>query len=91
MNIAVLLYNGVADLDALSLYGVLGAAQTSLDEEALNLYTVARSRMSVQTAGGLVVTPHWAFMSAPPPDVLVIPGGDIDTVKKGPGGYGVPW
>jgi transcriptional regulator GlxA family with amidase domain len=81
MNIAVLLYNGVADLDALSLYGVLGAATTSLGEEA-SLYTVARSRMSVQTAGGLVVTPHWAFMSAPPPDVLVIPGGDIDRVKK---------
>lgn len=82
MNIAVLLYNGVADLDALGVYGVLGAAKTSLDEEALNVYTLARSRMSVQTAGGLVVTPHWAFMSAPVPDVLVIPGGDVDTAKK---------
>lgn len=82
MNIAVLLYNEVADLDALSVYGVLGAAKTSLDEEALNLYTVARSRMSVQTAGGLVVTPQWAFMSAPVPDVLIVPGGNVDAVKK---------
>ena len=81
-NIAVLLYNGVADLDALGVYGVLGAAKSALSEDALNLYTVARSRMSVTTAGGLVVTPHWAFMSAPPPDVLLIPGGDVDTVKK---------
>ena len=82
LKIAVLLYNGVADLDALGVYSVLGAAKTTLPEDTLELFTVARSRMSVTTAGGLVVTPHWAFMSAPPPDVLVIPGGDVDTVKK---------
>ncbi len=82
LKIAVLFYNGVADLDALGVYGVLGAAKSALPEDALGVYTVARSRMSVTTAGGLVVTPHWAFMSAPPPDVLVIPGGDVDAVKK---------
>ena len=82
MNLAVLLYNGVADLDAFGVYGVLGAAKPFLDEDALNLYTVARSRMSAQTAGGLIVTPHWAFMSAPVPDVLVVPGGDVDAAKK---------
>ena len=82
VNIAVLLYNGVADLDALGVYSVLGAAKSALPEDALGVYTVARSRMSVTTAGGLVVTPHWAFMSAPPPDVLIVPGGDVDTVKK---------
>ncbi len=82
MNIAVLLYNEVLELDAFGPYSVLGAAKEDLDEDALNLYTVARSRMSVQTAGGLVVTPHWAFMSAPAPDVLVVPGGAVDTVKR---------
>ena len=82
LKIAVLLYNGVADLDALGVYSVLGAAKPALPEDTLELYTVARSRMSVMTAGGLVVTPHWAFMSAPPPDVLVVPGGDVDTIKK---------
>ena len=82
MKIAVLLYNEVADLDALGVYGVLGAAKPMLGEDALNVATVARSRMSVQTAGGLVVTPHWAFMSAPVPDVLVVPGGNVDAVKK---------
>ena len=82
LKIAVLLYNGVADLDAMGVYSVLGAAKTVLPEDTLELFTVARSRMSVTTAGGLVVTPHWAFMSAPPPDVFVVPGGDVDTVKK---------
>lgn len=82
MNIAVLLYNDVADLDALGVCGVLGAAKPFLDEGALELYTVARSRMSVVTAGGLIVTPHWAFMSAPPPDVLVVPGGNVGGTIK---------
>lgn len=82
MNIAVLLYNEVSELDAFGPYSVLGAAKGALDEDALNLYTVARSRMSVLTAGGLVVTPHWAFMSAPAPDVLIVPGGAVDAVKR---------
>lgn len=82
MNIAVLLYNEVSELDAFGPYSVLGAAKGALAEDALNLYTVARSRMSVLTSGGLVVTPHWAFMSAPVPDVLVVPGGGVDTVKR---------
>ena len=82
MNVAVLLYNDAADLDALGVYSVLGAAKPFLDEDALSLYTVARSRMSVVTGGGLIVTPHWAFMSAPPPDVLVVPGGNLEAVTK---------
>lgn len=82
MNIALLLYNDAADLDALGVYSVLGAAKAFLEEDALSLYTVARSRMSVVTGGGLIVTPHWAFMSAPPPDVLVVPGGNLEAVMK---------
>jgi transcriptional regulator GlxA family with amidase domain len=82
MNVAVLLYNDVAELDAFGPYSVLAAARGALAEDALDLYTVARSRMSVLTAGGLVVTPHWAFMSAPAPDVLVVPGGAVDGVKR---------
>ena len=82
MNVAVLLYNDAADLDALGVYSVLGAAKAFLDEDTLSLYTVARSRMSVVTGGGLIVTPHWAFMSAPPPDVLVVPGGNLEAVTK---------
>ena len=77
-----MLYNDAADLDALGVYSVLGAAKAFLEGDALSLYTVARSRMSVVTEGGLIVTPHWAFMSAPPPDVLVVPGGNLEAVTK---------
>jgi transcriptional regulator GlxA family with amidase domain len=82
MNIAVLLYNEVSELEAFGLYSVLSAAKALLPEGEHEVYTVARSRMSVQTLGGLVVTPHWAFMSAPEPDVLVVPGGQTQTVRR---------
>ena len=51
MKIAVLLYNDVSELEAFGFYSVLAEARAHLPEvvpeEALDLYTVARSRMSV--------------------------------------------
>ncbi len=82
MKIGVLLYNEVSELEAFGFYSVLAEARAGLPEDTLDLFTVARSRMSVQTRGGLVVTPHWAFMSAPEPDILVVPGGQTQTVRR---------
>lgn len=76
MNIAVVLFHEVHELDAVGPYSTIHAAKRFLDEpESFNLYMVAKSRNSVETAGGLVMTPHWAFASAPTPDVLIVPGG----------------
>ncbi len=96
MNIALLLYHRVNELDMVGPYTTLYTAKHFLKEqhlakqdlaagaqtngerepgEAFGLYTVAKSRNSVETSGGLIITPHWAFNSAPPPDVLIVPGG----------------
>lgn len=76
MNIAVLLFHEVHELDAVGPYSALYAAKKFLDDpDDLNLYMVAKSRNSVQTSGNLVITPHWAFISAPEPEVLIVPGG----------------
>lgn len=46
------------------------------DESApFRVFTVARSRSSVRTTGGLEVVPHHALATAPPIDLLVVPGG----------------
>lgn len=78
MNIALLLYHHVNELDLVGPYTALHTAMRLLEapegEEAA-LYTVAKARNSVESSGGLIITPHWAFASAPPPDVLVVPGG----------------
>ena len=81
MNIALLLYHEVHELDVVSTYSVIRTASASADD--LNLFTTAKSRNSVQTSGGLTVTPQWAFMSAPEPDVLIIPGGaGVDAASR---------
>ncbi len=41
----------------------------------LNVFTIAKSRNSVETSGGLVITPHRTFASAPTPEVIIVPGG----------------
>lgn len=41
----------------------------------LNVFTLAKSRNSVETSGGLVITPHRTFASAPTPEVIIVPGG----------------
>ena len=83
MNIATVLYHEVHELDVVSVYSVIRAASNSVAEDDLNLFTTAKSRNSVQTSGGLTVTPQWAFMSAPEPDVLVIPGGaGVDAASR---------
>jgi transcriptional regulator GlxA family with amidase domain len=58
------------------------AAVAEVDEKPapfvspLDFFTIARSRMSVVAAGGLLVTPNYAFTATPPKlDVLIIPGG----------------
>ncbi len=76
MNIAVLLFHDVHELDVVGPYSVINAARAFLDDpEALSLQTIAKSRNSVQTSGGMVITPHWAFASALQPELLIVPGG----------------
>ena len=62
---------GTADAD-------VAAADVPAEEARqpkLNVFTVAKSRNSVETSGGLVITPHRTFASAPPPDIMIVPGG----------------
>lgn len=83
MNIGIVLYHHVHELDVVSCFSSLHAANTMSETEALNIYTLAKARNSVETSSGLVITPHWAFMSAPEPDILIVPGGKgVDAACK---------
>lgn len=76
MNIGVLLFHEVNEFEVVGPYTVLNTAKAFLDTpETLDLFTVAKSRNSVQTSAAMTITPTWAFMSAPPVDVLIVPGG----------------
>lgn len=76
MRIGILLYHHVSELEAVGAVAVFSAARTLLDDpEALEVFTVAKSRNSVQTAAEMTITPTWAFASAPTAAGLVVPGG----------------
>jgi transcriptional regulator GlxA family with amidase domain len=75
MNIAILLYHEVNEFEAVILFHILHTAKQLSQVEDLEVFTLAKARNSVQTSGGLTITPLYAFMSCPQPDVLIIPGG----------------
>ena len=75
MNIAVLLYHEVNEFEAVTLFHILHTAKEMSQMEDLEVFTLAKARNSVQTSGGLTITPLYAFMSCPQPDILLIPGG----------------
>lgn len=68
--IAIPVYAGVSELE-LSLMVTL--ARLCEGEDAVR--TVNRSRASIVTAGGLVMTPHVLYAALPEPAALYLPGG----------------
>nr|WP_221276906.1 DJ-1/PfpI family protein [Deinobacterium chartae] len=79
MNVAVLVFAGVSELDLGTLLGLFGRAGERTTEpqgpRLLEVYTLARSRASVQGTAGLVLTPQYALAAAPDPQLIVVPGG----------------
>ena len=75
VNIACLLYHYVNELEFMSVYSTL---RKSDNPEGLkfNTYTLAKSRNAVETESDVIISPHWGFMSAPEPDVIIIVGGN---------------
>lgn len=74
-TIAILLFDGVEELDAIGPYEVFGIAEQFFDD-VCRVYTVAHSSDPVTCVNGLRLLPHHTFETAPTPDILVVPGGD---------------
>ncbi|MCH2667182.1 MAG: DJ-1/PfpI family protein [Deinococcales bacterium] len=76
MNVAVLIYHHVSELGVVAPISVMGTAKRLQGSDSeLAVFTVARSRLSVQTVSEVILTPTWAFASVPQIDVLFVPGG----------------
>jgi putative intracellular protease/amidase len=74
-KVAVLVFNGCQIIDFTGPYEMFGAA-------GCEVYTVAASKDQITTAMGLTVVPKYSFADAPPPDVLVIPGGGVKAASE---------
>lgn len=75
VNIGVFVFDGAEELDYAGPWEVLGAWAMQFPDDGIELFTVAPEGSPVTSAKGLVVVPDYSWVSAPPIDVLVYPGG----------------
>src|SRR4029077_882287 len=67
-NVAIFVFPGVQVIDFAGPYEVFS-------ESGMNVYTVGETVAPLHTAGGLTITPKYSFVNAPPPGLVVLPGG----------------
>lgn len=77
LRVAVLVFNGVQDID-------YGGPMEVFGQTGAQIFTVAATTDSVRSTFGIHMQPDYAFESAPAADIIVVPGGDISSVIHNP-------
>jgi len=75
-KVAVLIYEGVYQLDFAGPMEVFTDAGLDEDAPFFDVYTVSDSTSGLRTHTGLQVTPAFSIHDCPPSDILVVPGGN---------------
>jgi putative intracellular protease/amidase len=76
-SVAILIFDGVQIIDYTGPYEVLGQAH-------FNVFTVSEKGTKITTSMGMSVNPAFSFATSPEPDILVLPGGEVDAVTANP-------
>ncbi len=74
-NVAVLVFPGVELIDFAGPYEVFG-------QGGFRPYLVGVSKEPIRTSMGVTITPQYDFSDCPESDVLVLPGGGIDSAQN---------
>jgi putative intracellular protease/amidase len=77
-NVAVLVFEGVELLDFAGPAETFSQAQDSEGNDLYNVYLVSKDGKMLKSQGFVQVTPNYSIKNAPKPDILVIPGGDVN-------------
>jgi putative intracellular protease/amidase len=77
-NVAILIFPGVQIIDYTGPWEVLGHAQSVNGKPAFHMYTVSDSTDPITTSMGMSVNPTFRFGKEPKPDLIVVPGGNVD-------------
>jgi transcriptional regulator GlxA family with amidase domain len=83
LNVAIFLFDGVEVLDFAGPFEVFSRtrltpgveSRRSEDSAPFRVFTIAPDLNPVNAVGGLRVLPHYDLATAPPIDILVVPGG----------------
>jgi putative intracellular protease/amidase len=76
-NLAILIFDGVQIIDYTGPYETFGHTYSE-DGPPFNIYTVSEKSAAITTSMGMSVNPKYSFENAPLPDILVVPGGDVE-------------
>ncbi len=76
-KVAILLFDGVDVIDYAGPFEVFMNAP-------MEVFTVSPNGATVTTAGGMKVIPTYSFDNAPAADALLVPGGNVRTIKSDP-------
>lgn len=82
LNVAILIYNGVYLLDFCGPLEVFNDAQINENAGSFVVYIVAPTDEVIKAHTGTKITPDYSIKTAPTPDILVIPGGDLSLTKN---------
>lgn len=74
-TLAILIFDEVEVLDFCGPFEVFSVANRFADPPAFRVVTVAEKVGPISTRGGLSVVPHHRLADCPPPDLLLVPGG----------------
>jgi transcriptional regulator GlxA family with amidase domain len=78
-NVAIVVFDGVEVLDFAGPFEVFSVAAAEMPRApyaSFFPYTVGLTARSVEAYGGLTVTPRYSLHDCPPPDILIVPGGE---------------
>ena len=87
-NVAIVAYEDAEILDFAGPAEVLASAAhhatTEDGKPAFQVYVVARTMAPLHAQGFITITPNYSIENAPPPDVIVIPGGNSAKLSDDP-------
>ena len=77
IDVAILLFDGVQIIDYTGPYEVFGQAR-------FNVFTVSHNGETISTAMDMSVNPSYSFANSPKPDIILVPGGGIQSAMDNP-------
>jgi transcriptional regulator GlxA family with amidase domain len=84
LNVAILIYNEVYLLDFAGPMEVMNDTWLNDTTQAFKVYSVAPNNDKIKCNTGTLIIPDFSIQNAPVPDILVIPGGNLNFTKEYP-------
>ena len=81
-KVAILIYDGIYLLDFCGPLEIFNDAMQNDTAAAFEVYTVAPFNAGIKAHTNTVIIPEYSIENCPQPDILVIPGGNINLTKN---------